>query len=77
MLGSHAIIIYISAMVLIMRDFKFDMDIILRNSERFDVQVSEQPGSITIKGNPVDVVEEINNELGISSSDCQAYAPRS
>ena len=59
-------------MVLTMREFKFDMDIILRNCERFGVEIEkgEHVSSVTMNGKPFDVTEEMGKayeELASSS----------
>lgn len=48
-----------------MRDFKFDMDIILQNCERFGIKVEKRPeqGSVTMNGQMFDVAEEMERAL--------------
>lgn len=46
-----------------MRDFKFDLDVVLKNCERFGVKVDDTPGEVTINGQSFDVVEVINKAL--------------
>ena len=45
-----------------MRDFKFDMDVILRNCERFGVKVEidQHAHGVTMNGKPFDVTEEMH-----------------
>lgn len=49
-----------------MRDMKFDVDIILRNCERFGVKVEkgENLHGVTMNGNPFDVTDEMDKALG-------------
>ena len=54
------------------REFKFDMDIILRNCERFGVKVEKGEGitGVTMNGKPFSVTREIKdafNELNSAS----------
>ena len=46
-----------------MRDFKFDIDVILRNCERFGVKVERNTGlhGVTMNGKTFDVTEEMEN----------------
>ena len=48
-----------------MRDMKFDVDIILRNCEHFDVKVEkgENLHGVTMNGNPFDVTDEMDKAL--------------
>lgn len=45
---------------------KFDVDIILRNCERFGVKVEkgENLHGVTMNGNPFDVTDEMDKALG-------------
>lgn len=45
-----------------MREFKFDINVILRNCERFGVKVESMDHchGVTMNGKPFDVTEEIN-----------------
>lgn len=57
-----------------MRDFKFDIDIILKNCNRFGIRVSENTstsGKVTMEGKLFNVREQIENafsELGTETS---------
>ena len=48
-----------------MRDFRFDLDVVLKNCDRFGVAVDDTAGKVTINGNEFDVVEVINSLLEI------------
>ena len=51
-----------------MRDFKFDIDVILRNCERFEVKIEngENISGVTMNGKPFDVTDEMGKVLETS-----------
>ena len=51
--------------VVLMRDFKFDIDVILRNCERFGVKVEsgENIHGVTMNGKSFNVTEEMSKAL--------------
>lgn len=51
------------------REFEFDMDVVLKNCERFCVEVDDIPGKVTINGEDFDVVDKINKILELDKSD--------
>ena len=59
-------------MVLDMRDFKFDLDIVLRNCKRFEVAVEEtsKGNSVTLSGEQFDIAEVIKDSFAELSAVC-------
>ena len=56
-------------LVLIMRDVKFDIDIILRNCKRFGVKVEKGDNihGVTMNGNPFNVTDVMDKALAYLS----------